>query len=77
LTTGTNLQPPDDWSKAQALQWMFFEQYSHEPYVAVARFWLSHAPSKEAFEQKRALIPEWARARECGALRDGDAFDAP
>jgi hypothetical protein len=56
---------------------MFFEQYSHEPYVAVARFWLSHAPSKEAFEQKRALIPEWARARECGALRDGDAFDAP
>ena len=40
LTTGSNLQPSDDWSKAQALQWMFFEQYSHEPYVAVARFWL-------------------------------------
>jgi glutathione S-transferase len=24
------------------LQWMFFEQYSHEPYIAVARFWLKH-----------------------------------
>jgi glutathione S-transferase len=59
LTNGTNLQPSDDWGQAQALQWMFFEQYSHEPYIAVARFWLSHAPSQEALEQKRALIPEW------------------
>ena len=58
LTTGTDLQPSDDWGKAQALQWMFFEQYSHEPYIAVARRWLSHEP-KEALEQKRALIPEW------------------
>jgi glutathione S-transferase len=58
LTTGTDLQPSDDWGKAQALQWMFFEQYSHEPYVAVARFWLSYAPN-EALEQKRALVPEW------------------
>jgi glutathione S-transferase len=40
------------------LQWMFFEQYSHEPYVAVARFWLSYAP-KDEFEKKRHLVPEW------------------
>ncbi len=58
LTNGTDLQPSDDWGKAQALQWMFFEQYSHEPYIAVARFWLTEAP-KEALDQKRALIPEW------------------
>jgi glutathione S-transferase len=37
---------------------MFFEQYSHEPYIAVARFWLSFA-SKEQLEKKRPLIPEW------------------
>ena len=61
LTTGTDLQPSDDWSKAQALQWMFFEPYSHEPYIAVARFWLTEAP-KEALEQKRAHIPDWHRA---------------
>lgn len=30
--------PNDPWQRAQALSWMFFEQYSHEPYVAVARF---------------------------------------
>ena len=40
------------------LQWMFFEQYSHEPYVAVARLWLAYAP-KEELEKKRALVPEW------------------
>ena len=32
--------PTDPYERAQVLQWMFFEQYSHEPYIAVARFWL-------------------------------------
>ena len=58
LSDGTHLQPTDNWSRAQALSWMFFEQYSHEPYIAVARFWLAYAP-KEELEKKRALIPEW------------------
>jgi glutathione S-transferase len=31
--------PEDSFLRAQALQWMFFEQYSHEPYIAVVRFW--------------------------------------
>jgi glutathione S-transferase len=38
LAEGTPFLPDDSWSKAQALAWMFFEQYSHEPYIAVARF---------------------------------------
>jgi glutathione S-transferase len=50
--------PADRWGRAEVLQWMFFEQYSHEPYVAVARFWLSYAP-KEELEKRRHLIPEW------------------
>lgn len=33
-----NFLPVDTWQRAQALSWLFFEQYSHEPYVAVARF---------------------------------------
>ena len=37
---------------------MFFEQYSHEPYIAVARFWLSEGPKAE-LEKKRHLISEW------------------
>jgi len=58
LSEGSRLQPSDPWARAQMLQWMFFEQYSHEPYIAVARFWLTYA-DKEALEKKRALIPEW------------------
>lgn len=38
LAEGSPFLPPDPWQRAQALSWMFFEQYSHEPYVAVARF---------------------------------------
>ena len=38
LAEGTPYLPNDSWQRAQALSWMFFEQYSHEPYVAVARF---------------------------------------
>jgi len=40
LAEGTSLLPEDRLQRAQVLQWMFFEQYSHEPYVAVARAWL-------------------------------------
>ncbi|MDR5818961.1 glutathione S-transferase family protein [Caballeronia sp. LZ043] len=38
LADGTPLLPDDRLERAQVLQWMFFEQYSHEPYIAVARF---------------------------------------
>ena len=36
---GTEYLPEDKFERAQVLQWLFFEQYSHEPYIAVARFW--------------------------------------
>lgn len=35
---GTGFLPGDKFARAQVYQWLFFEQYSHEPYVAVARF---------------------------------------
>jgi glutathione S-transferase len=34
---GTEYLPDDRFERAQVLQWLFFEQYSHEPYIAVAR----------------------------------------
>ncbi|HEX4859817.1 MAG TPA: glutathione S-transferase family protein, partial [Rhizomicrobium sp.] len=58
LAEGTKLVPDDKWGRAEALQWMFFEQYSHEPYVAVARFWLAYAPKSE-LDKKRHLVGEW------------------
>jgi glutathione S-transferase len=39
LADGTPLLPADRAARARALQWMFFEQYSHEPYIAVVRHW--------------------------------------
>jgi glutathione S-transferase len=38
LAEGSAYLPADAWQRAQALSWLFFEQYSHEPYIAVARF---------------------------------------
>lgn len=39
LADGSPYLPAGKLERAQVLQWMFFEQYSHEPYIAVARFW--------------------------------------
>lgn len=38
LAAGSELLPEDSFSLAQVQQWQFFEQYSHEPYIAVARY---------------------------------------
>ncbi len=38
LGEGTSLVPEDRFQRARVLQWMFFEQYSHEPAIAVARY---------------------------------------
>jgi glutathione S-transferase len=40
LAEGTEFLPDDPVDRARVLQWMFFEQYSHEPYIAVVRFWV-------------------------------------
>ena len=42
LAEGTPLLPEERWARAQVFQWMFFEQYSHEPNIATSRFWLRH-----------------------------------
>ncbi len=38
LADGTDYLPADRWARANVLKWQFFEQYSHEPFIAVARF---------------------------------------
>jgi len=55
LGEGTKFLPSDPWAKAQALSWMFFEQYSHEPYIAVARFICGWTP---ADSPRRADLPK-------------------
>jgi glutathione S-transferase len=48
--------PEDRFERAKVLQWLFFEQYSHEPYIAVLRFWLAVAklsPTEDELDAKR------------------------
>jgi glutathione S-transferase len=49
---GTAFIPQDRYARAQVLQWMFFEQYDHEPAIAVARFWLAYSGRPEAFADR-------------------------
>lgn len=58
LAEGSELLSDDRYTRAQILQWMFFEQYSHEPYIAVARFWLHVKPGGRQ-EKTDADIAGW------------------
>ena len=59
LAEGTPFLPDDRLQRAQVLQWMFFEQYSHEPNIATVRFWVTHdqltAERRAQLDGKRAL----------------------
>lgn len=57
LAEGSELAGSDRFSRAQVLQWMFFEQYSHEPNIATSRFIIKYLGSprdrQAALEEKR------------------------
>jgi glutathione S-transferase len=55
LGEGTRFVPDDPYERAQVLQWMFFEQYDHEPAIAVARFWLAYSGRPDEFADR---LPE-------------------
>jgi len=48
LAEGSPFLPQDRFARAQVAQWLFFEQYSHEPQVAVARYICRHLPQGHA-----------------------------
>ncbi len=54
LAEGSRFLPAGRVERALALQWLFFEQYSHEPYIAVARHWIQHVEMSAA---QRAQLP--------------------
>jgi glutathione S-transferase len=63
LADGSPFLPADRLARARVLQWMCFEQYSHEPNIATVRFWLH----TELTDERRALLPA-KRALGHGAL---------
>jgi glutathione S-transferase len=78
---GTSYLPEDPFDQAKVLQWLFFEQYSHEPYIAVLRFWLviaKLAPAREELEPKHkggeAALDALERQLELGPYLVGGAY---
>ncbi len=68
LADGTPFLPDDRLERARVLQWMFFEQYSHEPYIAVLRFW-QHAG---LLAERAQEVPEKRRRGEAAlAVMEG------
>ena len=59
LAEGTPYLPQDRFERALVLQWMFFEQYSHEPNVATLRYWITH---NVLTDERRAMVDGKRRA---------------
>jgi glutathione S-transferase len=55
LGDGTQYVPEGRYERSQVLQWQFFEQYQHEPFIAVVRFWLAYSGTPERFADQ---VPE-------------------
>ena len=77
LAEGSCFLPSGRLSRATTLQWMFFEQYSHEPCIAVARHWIQHVEMTES--QRTQLVEKQEGGRAAlsvmeGHLRKSDWF---
>ncbi len=68
LADGTAFVPTEKFARAQVLQWMFFEQYSHEPNVATPRFIVRHLPADSP--RRAELLQRLARGREALAVME-------
>jgi glutathione S-transferase len=58
LAEDTDYLPADKLGRAQVLQWLFFEQYNHEPNIATLRFWLTYGGGMDKLNDwQRATVP--------------------
>jgi len=73
LAEGSALIPQDAYERARMLEWMFWEQYSHEPYVAVARFQVKYQ-GKPVAELEPRLVERGRAALQ--RMEDGLAASA-
>lgn len=77
LADGSELFTGDAYARAEILQWMFFEQYSHEPNIATSRFIIQYlgnpAEKQSMLQEKKAAGYQALDVMEC-RLRDNDFF---
>jgi glutathione S-transferase len=80
LAQGSDMIPRDAYQRARMLEWMFWEQYSHEPYVAVARFqvhYLGKTPTElepRIVERGKAALQRLEDGLSASAFLVGDAL---
>jgi glutathione S-transferase len=62
LSQGTDFLPTDRLNHAYVMQWLFFEQYSHEPYIATSRFWMTILDQADQYRKEllQKLEPGYA-----------------
>lgn len=54
LAEGSAWLPSERWARAKVMEWMFFEQYSHEPYIATVRWWVRFMNKREEWSARIA-----------------------
>ncbi len=62
LAEGSPLLPNERYARAKVLEWLFFEQYSHEPYIATVRFWVKFLGKQDEWKEKIATAMERGHA---------------
>ena len=74
LAEGSALVPGDAYARAKMLEWMFWEQYSHEPYIAVARFQMKYLRKPVAALDPKLIEGGGAALARMEAALAGSAF---
>lgn len=70
LAQGSPYWPADSFAQAEVLQWLCFEQYSHEPNVATVRYWLSIRGTALSPLERELLVEKQARGRAALAVME-------
>ena len=75
IAEGGPLLPADAFERALVYQWLFFEQYSHEPYIAVARFIVHLAKTADEQPDRMALL--WNQGNHALAVMESRLEESP
>ncbi len=75
LAQGTPYWPSDRVEQAETLQWMFFEQYSHEPYIAVLRAWIAEGLGGQTPEEQAEIPRRRAKGYQALDVMEGHLKD--
>jgi glutathione S-transferase len=75
LGEGSAWIPSDTYLRAKMYEWLFFEQYSHEPYVATVRFWVRYAG--KAQEKAQEIVERTVRGHAALGVMENTLAAAP